>query len=304
MQPIEFPQQTTVLAKDQPEYTPLPVHIQFKECEVPHPQFKGVTTKANVPWEMIACFELSPEEIGDICRTGKLWYGQSVFGNNFQPVRLSTQNPFEAPKEGSNTFEIPLMIEGWPDEVTESVFLMLNQAIGQSQAHAILLHLATRLKPVTHPQPDLQAFLKDHDSRKIWEKSISGAVLKSYDQWGKACDNGQIWPSNNDIIDIGNQAANAFMNSVLNEPYKPVERSPIADLVKTLNSDPEYLVTWKNSIAGSFLDVWRSLWGKSRANFCPKETEVFQIGQQAAEKFIGQLCAAGEIAQQQTSLGQ
>ena len=79
MQPIEFPQQTDVLAKDQPQYTPLPVHVGSREDNYP----------------MTACFQLSDEEISEIVATKKLWYTQVTFGHAFQPVMLSTQNPFE-----------------------------------------------------------------------------------------------------------------------------------------------------------------------------------------------------------------
>ena len=44
---------------------------------------------------MTACFELTEEEKAEIAATGKLWYTQITFGKPFQPVRLSTQNPFE-----------------------------------------------------------------------------------------------------------------------------------------------------------------------------------------------------------------
>jgi len=78
MQPVEFPQQTHVLAKDQPQYTPLPVHIGAEEENFP----------------MTACFELSDAEVAEIIATKKLWYTQVTFGHPFQPVMLSTQNPF------------------------------------------------------------------------------------------------------------------------------------------------------------------------------------------------------------------
>lgn len=85
MDAIEFPEQTHVLAKDQPQYVPLPVHIDQNDPMVP----------------MTACFQLSPEELAEINATGKLWYTQSTFGNAFQPVRMSTRNPFiNQPAEG------------------------------------------------------------------------------------------------------------------------------------------------------------------------------------------------------------
>jgi hypothetical protein len=78
MQPVEFPQQTAILAKDQPQYTPLPVHVGPPEEGYP----------------MTACLELSEEEKAEIAATGKFWLTQITFGHPFQPIRLSTQNPF------------------------------------------------------------------------------------------------------------------------------------------------------------------------------------------------------------------
>lgn len=78
MQPIEFPQQTHILAKDQPQYTQLPVHID----------------ESNQATPMTFCCELTDEEVAELIATRKLWLTQSTFGNRFQPIRLSTQNPF------------------------------------------------------------------------------------------------------------------------------------------------------------------------------------------------------------------
>jgi hypothetical protein len=78
MEPIEFPQQNDVLAKNQPQYRPLPVHVGSKEDNFP----------------MTTCFQLTPEELAEIAATGKLWYTQVTFGNPFQPVMLSTKSPF------------------------------------------------------------------------------------------------------------------------------------------------------------------------------------------------------------------
>jgi hypothetical protein len=295
MQPIEFSQQTTILAKNQPQYTPLPVHIKYEEREVPHPNFKGVTTKANIPWELTACFELSPEEIGEICRTGKVWYAQCVFGNQFQPIRLSTQNPFEPVKDGTNAFEIPPTVQGWPDELAENIFCMLKSAIGQSQAHAIMLHLATRLKPVTNPQPDLQAFLRDPDFRKIWEQSISEAVLQAYDKWDEAtADEPKIWPSNQDLLAIGGQAANTFMDSILGETFTQAEKSPIADLVNALKEDQQYYDVWESHIASNMALAFKKWHGGTLKGLHLSEDNLLDIGKDAAKTFIERLYSASE----------
>lgn len=79
MKAIEFPQQTHILAKDQPEYEPLPVHIAAGEPGTP----------------FTCVFELSDEEIAQIVQTKRLYYTQLTCGNLFQPVRLSTMNPFD-----------------------------------------------------------------------------------------------------------------------------------------------------------------------------------------------------------------
>lgn len=78
MTPIKFPEQTHVLAENQPEYEPLPVHIDQNDTAVP----------------MTACFVLTDEEVEEIVKTRKLWHTQLTFGNAFQPVTLSTQSPF------------------------------------------------------------------------------------------------------------------------------------------------------------------------------------------------------------------
>lgn len=79
MEAIEFKQQTNILAKDQPEYQPLPVHINTEDPMTP----------------MTCCFKLSEQELKEIVETGVLWFTQSTFGQPFQPVRMSTQNPFK-----------------------------------------------------------------------------------------------------------------------------------------------------------------------------------------------------------------
>ena len=78
MEAIEFDQQTVVLAKDQPQYQPLPVHRD--------------PSKEGVP--VTCCFKLSPEELEDISKTGLLWHTSLTFGQALQPIRMTTKNPF------------------------------------------------------------------------------------------------------------------------------------------------------------------------------------------------------------------
>lgn len=78
MTPVEFPERTLVLAENQPEYTPLPVHISPDNTHA-----------------MTACFELSDDEIQTLLKTKRIWYTQLTFGNLFHPIILSVDNPFE-----------------------------------------------------------------------------------------------------------------------------------------------------------------------------------------------------------------
>lgn len=93
---VDFPQRNLELAKDQPEYQMLPVYCEVKEVILPNGPFdeQGAVITRQVPWTMTACFELSDEEIAEIVATKKLWYKQCLYGHNFQPVMMSTQNPF------------------------------------------------------------------------------------------------------------------------------------------------------------------------------------------------------------------
>jgi hypothetical protein len=58
----------------------------------------AIMTK-NVAWSMTACFELNKEEIDEIVRTGKIWHTQMLFGDQFQPILMTTQNPFVQTKD-------------------------------------------------------------------------------------------------------------------------------------------------------------------------------------------------------------
>ena len=89
----DFEQRNMILAEEQPEYDTLPVYVEYREVIVPGDSQLAITTKV-IPWSMTACFQLNKEEIEEIVKTGKLWHTQMLFGNNFQPIRMSTQNPF------------------------------------------------------------------------------------------------------------------------------------------------------------------------------------------------------------------
>lgn len=67
-----------VLAKDQPEYLPLPVaHVEYSD---------GVQS-------MISCYKLTWKERAKILISGKVWWEQLTFGNPLQPQKMYTQEP-------------------------------------------------------------------------------------------------------------------------------------------------------------------------------------------------------------------
>ena len=73
MKPIEFKEQNVVIAKDQPEYLPLPAYKEKKSD-------KG---------EVIACWKLSWRERFKVLWTGKMWWCALTFHQPLQPQRPS-----------------------------------------------------------------------------------------------------------------------------------------------------------------------------------------------------------------------
>ena len=80
MIPVQFPEANAVLARDQDEYEPLPIH-RFYDAE----------------GRIAMCFRLSPAEIEEIMRTKTLWIQQLTFGHAFQPIACSIQRPNDLP---------------------------------------------------------------------------------------------------------------------------------------------------------------------------------------------------------------
>jgi len=74
---VEFPEQNVIVAKDQPEYRPLPCH-RFH----------------NDPQGRIAfCWQLSWRDRLRVLRTGKLWHEVLTFYQPLQPQLLRTEKP-------------------------------------------------------------------------------------------------------------------------------------------------------------------------------------------------------------------
>lgn len=76
MKSVQFPEQTVVIAKDQPQYNPLPAHVA-----------NGVVT---------SCWEPDAEDIKRLALYGKLYVSQVTFGEPLQP--LAVQTVFDPPK--------------------------------------------------------------------------------------------------------------------------------------------------------------------------------------------------------------
>lgn len=74
MQLVEFPEQTTIIAKKQAEYQPMPAHIAPD----------GTVT---------CCWKLTPEEVARISETGCLWHQILTFRRPLQPQLLLVDRP-------------------------------------------------------------------------------------------------------------------------------------------------------------------------------------------------------------------
>lgn len=77
MKLIEFPQQTIIYAKDQPEYLPLPA---FKNPDDPQGR-------------IVCCWKLSFRERIKLLFSGVLWHQILTFNNPLQPQALTIENP-------------------------------------------------------------------------------------------------------------------------------------------------------------------------------------------------------------------
>ena len=78
MKLIEFPDQTTTFAKDQPQYRPLPAH-----------QHKSNEEQGRIT----CCWELSWKERLSVLFGGKIWHSVLTFNHPLQPQLLTTKKP-------------------------------------------------------------------------------------------------------------------------------------------------------------------------------------------------------------------
>lgn len=73
---IEFPEQTVVIAKDQPEYLPMPAHIAD-----------------DVQRTTTICWYLTWKERVTLLFTGKLWHQMWTFGGSMTPQLMLVDKP-------------------------------------------------------------------------------------------------------------------------------------------------------------------------------------------------------------------
>lgn len=74
MTPIEFDGQTLIIAKDQPEYLPLPAHVSDD----------GIVT---------CCWSLTWRERIKVLLSGRIWHRVMTFKRPLQPQAISTMRP-------------------------------------------------------------------------------------------------------------------------------------------------------------------------------------------------------------------
>jgi len=80
MKLIEFSEHNTVIAKNQPEYLPMPAFVD----------------KADPYGRIICCWKLTWKERLVLLFTGKLWHHILTFGQPIQPQLLDGKSPFQA----------------------------------------------------------------------------------------------------------------------------------------------------------------------------------------------------------------
>ena len=81
MTPIKFPEANVTLAKDQPEYIPLPV--------------RRLSRPVNPEGLATSCWHLTVRERLRLLVTGKLWLNQLTWHQPLQPQRPSVFPPWE-----------------------------------------------------------------------------------------------------------------------------------------------------------------------------------------------------------------
>jgi len=79
MKPITFPQCNVKIAENQDEYLTLPAHHA-----------------GDIQGTVTTCWELSPDEIEEVRKTGKIYLQLWTFNQPVQPIQMHTTNPLES----------------------------------------------------------------------------------------------------------------------------------------------------------------------------------------------------------------
>ena len=89
MKLIEFPEQTVIIAKDQPEYKPLPAY-----------QFGDETGR------IAFCWKLTWRERLYVLLSGELWHQVLTFYSPLQPQLLTVEKPDMPPHPPANSVKV------------------------------------------------------------------------------------------------------------------------------------------------------------------------------------------------------
>lgn len=90
MKLIEFPEQTHVIAKNQPQYNPMPAWIEEYDSQ-------------GGEGRIICCWQLTIKERIKLLFSGKLWHHILTFQNPVQPQLLQLDSPFIKTKHKGTT---------------------------------------------------------------------------------------------------------------------------------------------------------------------------------------------------------
>lgn len=103
MKAIEFPGVNVRIAEDQPEYQTLPALIgPVPVCDCPvcfgEPEKLPTCEQCDGQGQLNAvgatfCFELSPEELAEVNRSGRIWHTVVTFGQPLQPQSMTVEKP-------------------------------------------------------------------------------------------------------------------------------------------------------------------------------------------------------------------
>lgn len=83
---IEFPEQTVVIAKDQPQYRPLPAYRYQNDPE----------------GRIACCWSLSLRERLRVLLFGRIWHQVLTFNGPLQPQLLTVEKPIMPTSESDN----------------------------------------------------------------------------------------------------------------------------------------------------------------------------------------------------------